>query len=587
MTRELDLDDIQGNVIRAYGRFGYPKARYFFLTMSNAWVGRHFVERVIPHVTTARRWPEGPDGSRRGPDVTLNIGFTFMGLFVLDLPTRTLRTMPAEFIDGMRKRAFILGDQPASVTDRAREPIRDDDPLPDWMARWDPIWRENRARVGSTDVHVWISMNARVEPGTETPVSGTAGVDVLEERTAWLRDLCAEISRDYAAAHDGDTRGVVRILDTNGQAGDQEFQEASAIFEDVETPEGMIRLPTPYEHFGLTDGIGDPVFAGQFAPEEEAQKLVGRGKWMDPDTGWEPLATGEFLLGHPDESQELPPAARPPEFSANGTFMAYRKLHENVDAFRDFFRARAKTYAAVSGMSEPQAEVVLRAKVVGRWPDGVPLSTAPTWDDWMRARDQHGLTDAPDLESWKRRVAYLRAPEANDFKYGNDIDGRDCPNGSHLRRVNTRDYLDPENHTAPDADPDANRNARTSLNKRRRILRRGLPYGPSSLGEGSDDSEQGIAMMVICASLFRQFEFVQQQWIQYGLDFNAGNNTCPLVGDHDTHSRFTIPADPVRGETPFILDGMPTFVEPRGGEYFFLPSMTALRMIAAGIVDPT
>jgi hypothetical protein len=32
---------------------------------------------------------------------------------------------------------------------------------------------------------------------------------------------------------------------------------------------------------------------------------------------------------------------------------------------------------------------------------------------------------------------------------------------------------------------------------------------------------------------------------------------------------------------------MPQFVEPRGGDYFFVPSMTALRMIGMGIVDPT
>jgi hypothetical protein len=31
---------------------------------------------------------------------------------------------------------------------------------------------------------------------------------------------------------------------------------------------------------------------------------------------------------------------------------------------------------------------------------------------------------------------------------------------------------------------------------------------------------------------------------------------------------------------------LPNFVELRGGDYFFLPSMTALRMIAAGKVDP-
>ena len=32
---------------------------------------------------------------------------------------------------------------------------------------------------------------------------------------------------------------------------------------------------------------------------------------------------------------------------------------------------------------------------------------------------------------------------------------------------------------------------------------------------------------------------------------------------------------------------MPRFVETRGGDYFFIPSLTALRMIGEGIIDPT
>ena len=126
------------------------------------------------------------------------------------------------------------------------------------------------------------------------------------------------------------------------------------------------------------------------------------------------------------------------------------------------------------------------------------------------------------------------------------------------------------------------------LNNRRRILRRGMPYGGTAPGKPHDGSdEQGIVFMAICASLFRQFEFVQQQWLQYGLDFNQGNDTCPLLGNRSASAKFVIPADPASGDAPFICDGLPQLVEPRGGEYFFIPSMTALRMIATGIVDPT
>jgi deferrochelatase/peroxidase EfeB len=148
--------------------------------------------------------------------------------------------------------------------------------------------------------------------------------------------------------------------------------------------------------------------------------------------------------------------------------------------------------------------------------------------------------------------------------------------------VNTRDYLDPLNK--PGA---KNEDASTQLNKRRRILRRGLPYGPSSFGHSNDETEQGVAFMIICANIFRQFEFVQQQWIQYGLDFNVGNNTCPLLGNHEHHKRHIIPGDPDAGGKPYIMNKLKTFVETRGGDYFFIPSLTALRMMAMGIVDPT
>jgi hypothetical protein len=48
-----------------------------------------------------------------------------------------------------------------------------------------------------------------------------------------------------------------------------------------------------------------------------------------------------------------------------------------------------------------------------------------------------------------------------------------------------------------------------------------------------------------------------------------------------------VPVDPKSGETPFICADIPQFVEMRGGDYFFMPSMTALRMIGMGTVDPT
>jgi hypothetical protein len=38
---------------------------------------------------------------------------------------------------------------------------------------------------------------------------------------------------------------------------------------------------------------------------------------------------------------------------------------------------------------------------------------------------------------------------------------------------------------------------------------------------------------------------------------------------------------------PYFCSKMPTLVETGGGDYFFVPSMTCLRMIGLGIIDPT
>ncbi len=87
MTRELDLADIQGNIIRPYGRIGFPVARHLFFNIGNAAAGRRFIERVRRAVTTAERWAAayaGNPGAR--PLVAVNIGISFPGLLALELP---------------------------------------------------------------------------------------------------------------------------------------------------------------------------------------------------------------------------------------------------------------------------------------------------------------------------------------------------------------------------------------------------------------------------------------------------------------------------------------------------------------------
>jgi Dyp-type peroxidase family len=520
---ELELGDLQGGILSAYGKMGFPKARFLLFQVRDGAAGRRFVETLRPRVTTALRWPSSK-GISTGkvevprPDCTLNLAFTFWGLLALDVPTRTLRGLPDEFIDGMAVRAPVLGD----------------DLLLNRPAYWDPVWRPEAPKA-----HILVMLNGSADhDGICHPALEALTADVL------------------AAAPPG-------VILLEGHAGaDPRFQDLSALY--APGPDGRPRAQ-PTEHFGFVDAIGDPVFEGQYPGREEEKRCVGQGA-VDGEGRWRPLATGEFVLGWPDEAQEVAGAAMPLDFSRNGSFFAYRKLHQHLETWDDWIATRSAELAVHWGIADPaDAALLLKAKMAGRWPDGVPLSLAPTLADWRAFQARYPLFSV----EWVDKVT--------SFGFHDDVDGGKCPVTAHIRRANTRDMLDPL------WDQPAKHRMGSALNNRRRILRRGLPYG----GREDAQHEHGIVLLAYCASLFRQFEFVQQQWMNYGLDFNAGNDACPIVGTHAPGARFVIPAGASGGDTPFIASGLPQFVSTRGGDYFFQPSMTALRMIGQRLVDPT
>ncbi len=514
----LELGDLQGGILSAYGKRGFPRGRMLLFHMEQPEAGRAFVEALRPLVTAALRWPEHVPR----PDCTLNIAFTFWGLVGLDVPTRTLRAMPDPFIDGMAARAPVLGDDVGKNR----------------ISQWDNVWQPAPSRPKP---HILVMLNASVD------ASGSA-LPALEAMTG--RVLAA------AAA----TQGKLWLMDGHGGP-EPRWQELSALFADEGNGQ---RRPSPMEHFGFVDAVGDPVFDGQYPGAEEQEKCRGQGA-VDGAGNWRPLRTGEFILGWPNEGQEVAGAPMPLDFSRNGSFFAYRKLHQDIGAWDSWIETSARALGEAWGIAEPeQARATLKAKMAGRWPDGIPLVRAPDWASWKAAQAR-----LPGMAA-SERMDYL-----TNFTFADDPLGERCPMTAHIRRANTRDMLDPFGRQ-----PDAKKRMGSVLNDRRRILRRGLPYGARGTGD------HGIVLLAYCTDLFRQFEFVQQQWMNYGLDFDAGNDSCPLVGAHAPGARFVIPA-PDAKRPPFIAGGLPQFVATRGGDYFFQPSMTALRMIAQGMVDPT
>lgn len=528
----LDLHDIQGNIVKAYGRYGFPKGRYLFFEVCEGEAGRRFVRELVPMITTSAPWRDR--GSRSEgtpiPDITLNIAFTYRGLRALGVPRASLQTFPDEFAMGMKARRDILGDDGASAPEC-----------------WDPIWCAEDA------VHIFVALHGQDDPSLERCYQ-----QVLE-----------------LSAHNPE--GVRLLRGHRGANGEEDlpFQPASAIY--------VNGLPSPKEHFGYTDGIGDPFFKGTGAHEAN---LVGGGKvtGLPPEgrSGWAPLETGEFLLGYRDEAFECPEAPIPKLLSHNGTFMVYRKLHENVGSF--------DSYLEHVGREFPGGKEALAAKFAGRWRNGAPITKFPTEDEacdfadsWMRAKQAIGTARTKaEREAAKRHFSVLNE-QFVAFDYNEDGGGARCPLGAHIRRANPRSALEFGQKGAFET-PGA-------LSNRRRLIRRGLPYGDSST-KRTDDGDHGIIFMALNASIRRQFEFVQQQWMNYGNDFKLANDKDPLIGnqgrsDSGAGEGTMIIQSGDKTQPPFFCSKLPRFVETRGGDYFFVPSLTALRMIAEGSIDPT
>jgi deferrochelatase/peroxidase EfeB len=151
----------------------------------------------------------------------------------------------------------------------------------------------------------------------------------------------------------------------------------------------------------------------------------------------------------------------------------------------------------------------------------------------------------------------------NAFSYADDPDGRRCPIGSHVRRVNPRESM--PFHGA--------------LVNRHRLMRRGIPYGPP-LADGAEDDgvDRGVVFMCLQTSIARQFEFVQSQWLGDGNALRLGSDQDVIVGpqDQDGPPKMTIPGSP-----PYLLGPLSRVVKVRGGEYFFCPGINGLRHLAA------
>lgn len=496
------LDDIQAHVIRSARP---AAARYYFLRIQSAeafvrWLQQPLLQTLILSEQDIRALR---NGMRPRPNLRCfaNLAFTYRGLKVLGLPQAILQQFPPAFVEGMAARAQFIGDYGCDAPER-------------WQGYY-----------GSPHLHVLVSLNYLpwLDPAFDVP-------------ELWRED---EIK-----SHDDYLQSVWRQLWESMPPGALIHPSGAEIL--MQENAHVIREHKQVkEHFGYADGVSQPYLKDGLSERGDG----GGGKKTRDDGPWLPLATGEFLLGYQDElyqhnhpdkvgGSEWLPDVKEPTASAyqrltrNGSFLVYRKLEQDVPAFRALLK---------SGPPD------LGAKLMGRNQQGQPLTPKPS------------------------------PPMCNDFDFGNDRQGATCPFASHMRRANPRLTLS------------QGKDEGTLRVDQHRLIRRGMPYGPyiplTADPAAAPKQSRGLHFFCYNSRIDSQFEFVQKNWLNQ-CDFMGFPSTMvdPIVGNR---------ARDILGQFSFNSSEMPRFglkqyVQVKGGEYFFTPGLKGLRLLLSlrQTVDP-
>ncbi|KDR72906.1 hypothetical protein GALMADRAFT_252241 [Galerina marginata CBS 339.88] len=287
-----------------------------------------------------------------------------------------------------------------------------------------------------------------------------------------------------------------------------------------------------HEHFGFLDGISNPVVNG-------FDTVINPGpKTVDP---------GVVLTGHPGNPGD--PITRAP-WATDGSFLVFRWLFQQVPEFNEFLKAHPIAKDGNGKVLTPEeGSDLLGARMVGRWKSGAPIDIAPFQDDPALGVDP---------------------TRNNDFAFTGEINSQlRCPFAAHVRKTNPRNDLEVPPSPIPPIPVEG-----------RRIMRRGVQFGPELTKDentsGKTQHSRGLLFTCYQSNITNGFQFLQQSWANNdkfppfetqpedpGLDPLIGQGTRAMSG-----------LDPNAEQT--VL-GMPTFIIPRGGEYFFSPSLKGLK----------
>ncbi len=469
------------------------------------------------------------------------LALTWTGLARMGLDATALASFDRAFREGMfqEDRLRRLGDRRAGKWLETVVPEG-----PQWSGNT-PLRDPTRIDPATLDPFA-VAAEGTAEVAMSTPLTVHALVLLYERDEAMAAGWAAQVKAALAAA------GVTTVHELD-------------LLLDVEK-QGISR-----EHFGFADGLSQPAPYGAPLPVDESGLVLidGAPAMKDPVQG---VPLGEILIGYQNgHSEPAPgpivpreiggrPAQQDPrpaaaglrnhplaegfaDFGINGSYLVVRELKQDVAAFWTSLAANAAAMRAADPGATHITTDWLAERIVGRGRDGHLL--CPT--GFLRP-GADGLPDSGYLFSER------------------DPHGVGCPVGSHVRRANPRDAL------APIATP-ASRQELLQAANNHRILRRGRKFGPKIADAGIDDgADRGLLFMCLNTDIARQFEFVQQTWLLNTSFATLFGETDPLLG----------PAGPMTiRETPLRRTAqVATFIQMAGGEYFFLPSMPALKYLS-------
>lgn len=278
------------------------------------------------------------------------------------------------------------------------------------------------------------------------------------------------------------------------------------------------------EHFGYVDGISQPVMTAPDLPNAAERTR------NDPSAGLNLVLVRDPFSDAPD---------------ACGSFYVFRKLEQNVSAFRS---AEAKLARDLGLADKGLAE----GMIVGRFRNGTPVVLSPT--------------------------AATGPAKENNFNYGTDPGTKPdfpqkCPFHAHIRKTNPRGDIGRQFGPAPGLDDGE---------RARRIARRGMTYGPRD-PDLSDAPKGGVGLLFQCyqASIPDQFAFMQNGWANNpGFVRPGATGQDPVIGQGARSTEQTWPTG-WGGKQQKSLPDMGQFVFNRGGEFFFAPSVPFLKGLAA------